>query len=92
MTIKCDVYRCSKKADTYVYLESGMNKDDLPEGLMQLLGDLSQFLKLDLDNASKLARVEVRDVLTALGSQGYFLQMPPAELLKLQVPGSGFIQ
>jgi uncharacterized protein YcgL (UPF0745 family) len=92
MTIKCDVYRCSKKADTYVYLESGMNKDDLPEGLMQLLGDLSPFLKLDLDKSSKLAQAEVRDVLTALGSQGYFLQMPPAELLKLQVPGSGFIQ
>ncbi len=92
MTIKCDVYRCSKKADTYLYLEIGKDKNDLPDGLIHLLGDLSQFLNLDLDDSSRLAQVEARDVLVALDKQGYFLQMPPAELLKLQVPGSGFIQ
>jgi uncharacterized protein YcgL (UPF0745 family) len=92
MNFKCKVYRCSKKTDTYLYIEAGMDKDDLPNGLIHLLGDLSQFLNLELDESSKLARVEACDVLAALDDQGYFLQMPPAELLKLQVPGSGFIQ
>ncbi len=69
-----------------------MDKNDLPDGLIRLLGDLSQFLNLDLDESSTLAQVEARDVITALDDQGYFLQMPPAELLKLQIPGSGFVQ
>ena len=81
MKFKCNVYRCSKKADTYLYLDAGMDKDDLPDGLIRLLGDLSQFLNLDLDESSTLAQVEARDVITALDGQGYFLQMPPAELL-----------
>jgi len=92
MKTKCDVYRCSKKVDTYLYLAASMSPDDLPDELTSLLGKLTQFLDLELNPTSKLARVEASEVLAALGEQGYFLQMPPADLLKAQAPGSGFIQ
>lgn len=92
MKIKCEVYRCSKKTDTYLYLETGMNLDDLPDGLKALLGDLTQFLNLELNESSRLAQVNASEVLTALDEQGYFLQMPPADVLKSQAPGSGYIQ
>jgi len=52
----------------------------------------SKKVDLELNPTSKLARVEASEVLAALGEQGYFLQMPPADLLKAQAPGSGFIQ
>jgi len=92
MKIKCDVYRCSNKADTYLYLETGMDIKNLPDGLTGLLGDLKAFLNLELNESSKLARVETGDVLSALSEQGYFLQLPPGELLKSQAPGTGFVQ
>jgi len=92
MKIKCEVYRCSKKADTYLYLKAGMQTEDLPDGLKALLGDLSQFLDLELSQSSTLAQANVDDVLSALLEQGYFLQMPPGERLKSSVPGSAYIQ
>ncbi|GAH09208.1 unnamed protein product [marine sediment metagenome] len=92
MKIKCEVYRCSRKADTYLYLGAGKRLEELPDGLKSLLGDLTQFLNLELNESSKLAQVKTSEVLTALGDQGYFLQMPPADLLKSQTPGSGYIQ
>ena len=92
MEIKCDIYTCGKKADTYLYLKSGTALEELPDGLLILLGNLKQFLSLELNKSSKLAQVSSLDVLTALGEQGYYLQMPPGDLLKSQVPGSDYIQ
>jgi len=92
MKIKCEVYRCGEKADTYLYLKDGADLEDLPEKLLDLLGELTPFLKLELSESSKLARIETNDVLLALADQGYYLQLPPGELLKSQAPGSGFIQ
>ena len=92
MKIKCEVYRCVKKADTYLYLKNGMDLENLPIELSGLLGELTPFLKLELSESSKLARVETNDVMLALTDQGYYLQLPPGELLKSQAPGSGFVQ
>ena len=92
MKVKCGVYRCARKADTYLYLKLGLKIEDLPEGLLTLLGDLDQFLILDLDEDSKLAQVSAADVIAALEEQGYFIQMPPAEELQAQVPESGYVQ
>jgi len=92
MKIKCEVYRCGQKADTYLYLKDGMDLEDLPDEMLDLLGELTPFLKLELSESSKLARTETSDVLRALADQGYYLQLPPGELLKSQVPGSGFVQ
>jgi uncharacterized protein YcgL (UPF0745 family) len=92
MKIKCEVYRCGKKTNTYLYLKDGMDLEGLPEEMLGLLGELTPFLKLELSESSKLARIETNDVLLALAGQGYYLQLPPGELLKSQVPSSGFVQ
>ena len=92
MKIKCGVFRCARKADTYIYRKSGLNTEDLPERLVILLGELTQFLSLELDQDSKLAQVDARDGIAALDEQGYFIQMPPAEDLQSQVPESGYVQ
>ncbi len=92
MKIKCEVYRCTRKADTYLYLKTGLETEDLPEGLVVLLGELTRFLSLELDRHSRLAQADARDVVAALDEQGYFIQMPPAETLLAQVPETGYVQ
>ncbi|MEE9447050.1 MAG: YcgL domain-containing protein, partial [Arenicellales bacterium] len=72
MTIKCDVYKSARKANTYLYLEAGVPHDELPDALQSLLGELSQFLRLDLNPESKLAQVKPEDVITSIKEQGYF--------------------
>lgn len=92
MEIKCDVYKSDIKADTYLYLKTGIEQDDLPEALILLLGELTQFLSLALNPNSKLVLANTADVLHSLNEQGYYLQMPPGEVARKQAPGTGFVQ
>lgn len=92
MEMKCNVYKSEKKADTYLYLKAELEQDELPEALIGLLGQLTQFLSLALKPDSKLAQADITDVLNSLHEHGYYLQMPPGEVSLKQVPGSGFIQ
>ncbi len=59
--------------------------DKLPEQLNQLTGRLERVMELELTPQRKLARVKSVDVLDALSSKGFFLQMPPADILAKDV-------
>lgn len=84
--MKCLIYRCSKKAEMYLYLpwqeDEQSQLDDLPEGLKQLVGQLKNVMELELGPDRKLARADVSEVISALEKQGYYLQMPPNELIR----------
>ena len=78
----CIIYRCSKKDEMYLYVPAENSKlEHLPEGLLRLTGQLVKVLELELTHERKLARADVREVLSALEQRGYFLQMPPNDLL-----------
>jgi len=92
METKCHVYKSDKKAQTYLFLKTDTDQADLPGHLLHLLGGLTQFLSLSLTPELKLAQADIKDVLSSLDEQGYYLQMPPGETLKSQAPSSGFVQ
>lgn len=73
----CVIYRCAKQAEMYLYVHVDQTLEELPEALRRRTGTLSEVMRLNLGPQSKLARVEVNQVLQALAEQGFFLQMPP---------------
>lgn len=72
-----EVFRSSRKKDTYLYLPRGAKFDELPEVLRQTFGSPELALSINLTAGRKLARYEAREVLAALSQQGFFLQLPP---------------
>ena len=84
--MRCIVYRCSKKQEMYLYLpytkdpEAHLQK--LPEGLVSMTGSLSEVMQLELGPERKLARANVTEVIKAIREQGFYIQMPPNELLR----------
>lgn len=78
----CVVYRCSKQSEMYLYVRSDYELEDLPEGLKSQMGRLTQVMELTLTHQRKLARVDVQAVISQLKNTGYFLQMPPPDLVK----------
>lgn len=56
--------------------------NNLPEGLHKLTGRLEKFMELELSADRPLARARVTDVMEALTEKGFYLQMPPNELLR----------
>mgnify|MGYP001820235062 CR=1 FL=1 len=81
--IHCQIYRSSRKPETYLYVEKSRGLEDVPEALMQQFGEPEEVMSLLLDSERRLARADAAEVLQLIAQQGFYLQMPPtaAELL-----------
>ena len=75
--MKAWVYKSNKQEQTYLYVAGESRFDDVPEGLITLLGELEFVLAVELHEDRRLAQVDARDVMERLQENGYFLQMPP---------------
>ena len=77
--IMCSVYRSPNKEGTYIYVPKNDPFEQVPEALLQQFGTPGHVMDLLLTPERSLARVDVREVMAAVGNQGYFLQMPPLD-------------
>ena len=90
----CDIYKFPKHKGMYVYIARPDYPDDtdelkdwlsvLPKDFRASLGTSKFVMHLDLEATDKLARVNKDEVLEKLKSQGYFVQMPPQEVMRRQ--------
>jgi len=72
----CAVYKSSKKAETYLYLAQRDGFHVVPEALRTAFGQAQLVLEMGLVPTRKLAQEDTCEVLRALLSRGWFLQMP----------------
>jgi uncharacterized protein YcgL (UPF0745 family) len=75
-TITSFIYRCTAKADMYLYLRQRDDFSCLPDELGKRLGRLDFAMKIELDEQKKLARENTITVINNLKKQGFHLQMP----------------
>lgn len=85
ITIKCKVLRCSKQDEIYIYLRDDLKPESIPSALLNRAGNLLEVMQLELSADRKLARVDVKQVITQLERDGYYLQMPPNGLLSAKL-------
>ena len=83
--MQCLIFRCAKKQEMYLYVPF---QDDeqaaielLPEGLLKMTGRLEKVMQLNLTPERSLARADRNEVVAALNDKGFYLQMPPADVL-----------
>lgn len=74
-----EVFRSTRKADTYLYVPRGTDHESLPSALMAVFGKPEYVLGLDLQPERALARYSGQEVLDAIAEQGFFLQMPEGD-------------
>jgi len=79
------IYRCSKRAETYVYLATPDDFTCLPTDLLHAMGKLELVMELELHPERKLARAVASTVLAALEERRYYLQMPPLDSIDAHV-------
>ena len=56
--------------------------NDLPVELSKLTGRLDKVMELELSTDRKLARANVEDVIASLKERGFYIQMPPNDLIR----------
>lgn len=71
----CAIYKGRKKEDTFLFIEKADEFDRVPAALIELLGELSHVMDLDLGPTRKLANANIDDVRAQLLDVGYYLQM-----------------
>ena len=75
--IEVDVFKTHRRPHTFLYLPKDLNPEDWPEGLATLFLEPQKVLTLLLTPDQPLAMQTAVEVISALETQGYFLQMPP---------------
>ncbi|MCF6301416.1 MAG: YcgL domain-containing protein [Proteobacteria bacterium] len=75
--MNCQIYRSDKKAGTYLYLHDDKSFEDLPDGLVKILGHCEKVMELDLSKREYLASEDINLVKSNLSEQGFHLQVPP---------------
>ena len=90
----CDIYKFPRHDDMYVYIARPDFPDDtdeikdwlgvLPKDFRASLGVSKFVMHLNLATTPTLARVDKEDVLEKLKSQGYYVQMPPQDVMRRQ--------
>ena len=71
------IFRSSRKADTYLYMPSTAEFEELPEPLRKQFGAPIYVMDLVLTPERQLAQVDVLQVMQAMIEDGFFLQFPP---------------
>ena len=77
----CFVYASQRKASSYLWLAKRDDFSSLPASLTTLLGTLRFVLEVELDQQRKLPVEDAEQVRAHLQTQGWHLQVPPAETL-----------
>lgn len=75
----CTIYRSSKKAQTYLFVNKRDDFSDVPEALMSVFGTPTLVTIINLATKSKLAMADIDLVTEKLNEQGYYLQLPPPQ-------------
>ena len=75
----CSIYRSTKRNEMYLYVFKADALERVPETLMLAFGKPIHAFDLVLTPERKLNREDIVKVLENLETQGYHLQMPPAE-------------
>lgn len=75
--MQCVIYKSSRKADTYLYIEHENDFSRVPDALLKLMGEPELVMTLELTPERNLAQADADEVRKQLAEQGYYLQLPP---------------
>ena len=72
----CSIYKSLKKDNTYLYINKKDDFADVPAQLMSTFGKPQFVMAIKLEGRT-LALADVEKVKEALGTVGFYLQVPP---------------
>ncbi|WGE90216.1 YcgL domain-containing protein [Actinobacillus arthritidis] len=73
----CAIYKSPKREGMFLYVAKRDQFDSVPEVLRQMFGKPQFVMLFNLNGEKQLKRSKNEEVLQAIQTQGFFLQMPP---------------
>lgn len=73
----CAIYKSTKKEGMFLYVPKRKVFEQVPESLLQIFGKPQFVMLFNLTGEKQLKRAKNEEVLQAIQTQGFYLQMPP---------------
>ncbi len=73
----CAIYKSVKKEGMFLYVPKHEVFEQVPESLLQIFGKPQFVMLFNLTGEKQLKRAKNEEVLQAIQTQGFYLQMPP---------------
>lgn len=73
----CAVYKSIRKPQTYLFIAKRDDFSSVPDALLNQFGPPQLISMLNITKTTKLALAEAENVLSAISTNGYYLQLPP---------------
>lgn len=73
----CVIYKSAKKEGMFLYVPKREVFEQVPESLLQIFGKPQFVMLFNLTGEKQLKRAKNEEVLQAIQTQGFYLQMPP---------------
>lgn len=83
MSMQVSAFKSPKKDELYLYVPQQDGIEKLPQEFLVMFGEPKHVLDFELTNDRKMPRADALEVLAALESKGYYMQMPPSEEEKM---------
>lgn len=77
--IACTVYKGNRLSESYLFLARESGQESIPSELLDRFGTLEAVVELELTPTTTLARAKAEEVIAAIESEGFYLQLPPAD-------------
>jgi hypothetical protein len=85
MGMQCYIYRSQRKKGAYLFLANRDDFSKVPEALMRLFGTAHFSFEFDLNSEKNLAHGNSAEVMRHLEDHGFYLQLPPGDLVEQRV-------
>ena len=73
-----EIFKSPRKQEMYLYVDKANGLKGIPDGLLEQFGEPESVMVLALNADRALARADAGEVLAAIETQGFYLQMPPS--------------
>lgn len=86
MKILCEIYKSRKREGLYLYVEKTEGFNRVPSELLQQIDQDKSVMTLLLTPERKLSRADVNKVMNDIQEKGFYLQLPPSEVERVDNP------
>lgn len=83
--MQCYIYRSQRKKGAYLFLVQRDDFSCVPEALMRLFGTAHFSFEFELGPEKSLAQGSSQEVMQHLQQNGFYLQLPPSELMDQRI-------
>jgi len=74
--MECHIYKGKRKQEHYLFMPADSSLEEIPESILQILGEIQHVMKIDITPSTHLAQSDPEAILETIREKGFYIQIP----------------